>query len=116
MKLLTQSIQLALPRIYRTDEIPLNDKIVICKFFTPWSFWTWFVFEGESENDLFGYTDSDDYIFYGMVHGFEKEMGYFRLAELESIRGPGGSMIEKDQSIFKVRYADCAHSLCEKVG
>jgi hypothetical protein len=46
-------------------------------------------------------------IIFFMAQGFEKEMGYFRLAELESIRGPRGLTIERDQSIFKVRYADC---------
>jgi hypothetical protein len=57
MKLLTPLIQLVLPKMYQTDEMPLKDKTVICKFFTPWSFWSWFVFEGK--------PDGKDYIFYG---------------------------------------------------
>ncbi len=106
MKLLTQEIKLALPKIYSTDAVSLKDKVVICKFFTPWSFWTWFVFEGEAEKS-FEDSKEDDYIFFGMVHGFEKEMGYFRLAELESIRGPGNLLIERDLSIFKATYMNC---------
>ena len=31
-----------------------------------------------------------------MVHGFEDELGYFSLAELEGIRGPLGLGIERD--------------------
>jgi len=108
MKLLTEEIKLVLPKIYQTDAIPLNDRLVICKFFTPWSFWAWFVFEGEPEKELFENKKTDDYIFYGMTHGFEKEIGYFRLRELESIQGPDGLKIERDLGVFQVPYSDCA--------
>ena len=80
---------------------------------TGWSFWTWFVFEGEPEKELFKYTDSDDYIFYGMVHGFENALSYFRLSELEGVRCPGGLTIERDRCIFQVRYGDYNHSRYE---
>jgi hypothetical protein len=101
MKLLTRSIQSALPKFYSTESVPLNDKIVICKFFTPWTYWSWFVFEGKFE------LESNDWLFFGMVHGFEKETGYFRLSELEEIRGPSGLTIERDLNFFKVPYVRC---------
>ena len=96
MKLLTQEIIKALPTIYSTDSVPLHEKIVICKFFTPDSAWTWFVFEGQ--------PDGDDFLFFGMVHGHVEEMGYFCLSELLEVRGHLGLPIERDASVFKVPY------------
>lgn len=99
MQLLTEEIKQALPPLYFTEDIPLEEKIVICKFFTPWSNWQWFVFEAEKQED-------GDYLFFGMVHGFEKEMGYFQLSELEEVCGPLGLTIERDKFVFKQRYRD----------
>jgi len=39
--------------------------------------------------------DGDD-LFFGLVSGFELEMGYFSLSELESVTGPLGLPIERD--------------------
>ncbi|HRZ36923.1 MAG TPA: DUF2958 domain-containing protein [Candidatus Paceibacterota bacterium] len=33
---------------------------------------------------------------FGWVEGLENELGYFSLAELEQVRGPGGLEIEQD--------------------
>lgn len=57
--------------------------MVICKFFTPDSSWTWYVIEFDGEDSFFGY-----------VVGFEKELGYFSLSELQEVRG--GLPIERD--------------------
>lgn len=103
MKLLTKKIIAALPTFNSTEPIPLNEKIVICKFFTPDSNWTWFVFEGEAI-DTHSPTRKMDYQFFGMVHGFEKEMGDFLLSELDDVRGSLGLPIERDRSVFKQPY------------
>src|SRR5258707_6542550 len=63
------------------------DPIVHVKFFTPYSNWTWYVTEGEAEED--------DFRFFGYVCGMEEEWGYFVLSELESARGPLGLPIER---------------------
>jgi hypothetical protein len=34
--------------------------------------------------------------FFGLVDGLEKELGYFSLSELQSVRGPLGLPIERD--------------------
>jgi hypothetical protein len=47
------------------------------KYFDPFSQWTWYATEGQQERD--------DFIFFGLVFGFEKEFGYFSLTELESV-------------------------------
>ncbi len=76
MQLLTKKIITALPKIYATDGVPLDEKIIICKFFTPDANWTWFVFEGEPNGNTFN-NQEVDYKFFGMVHGLERAMGYF---------------------------------------
>jgi Protein of unknown function (DUF2958) len=55
------------------------------KFFQPWGGWTWFVVEFDGDDECFG-----------LVDGFEVELGSFSLRELESLRGPGGLRIERD--------------------
>jgi len=102
MTLLTKKIIDALPPLYATDGIPLEEKVVICKFFTPDANWTWFVFEGVPLEH-----QPEDYELFGMVHGFEKEMGYFYLSELNQVRGKLGLPIERDLSIFQKPYGQC---------
>ena len=34
--------------------------------------------------------------FFGLVHGLEKELGYFSLSDLKAVRGPFGLPIERD--------------------
>lgn len=63
-----------------------DEAIVIAKFFTPDSSWTWFPTEFQPE----------DRTFFGWVIGIETEMGYFSLDELESTRGMLGLPIERD--------------------
>jgi hypothetical protein len=97
MKLLTKEIKKSLPKIYSTEDVPLKEKIVICRFFTPDSNWQWFVFEGEE-------IENGDVKFWGMVHGLEQETGYFLLSELSNARGPWGLPIERDIMVFKKPY------------
>ena len=81
MKLLTKQLKGKFPRLYATEKTPPEEKVVIAKFFTPWTNWTWYAVE----------KDSDDTFF-----GLELEWGYFTLSELESIKGPFGLTIERD--------------------
>lgn len=83
MKLLTQEIRNKLPALDSTKGT--EDPIVQVKFFTPDSNWTWYGIEFDGEDT-----------FYGLVDGFEDELGYFSLKELESVRGPFGLPIERD--------------------
>jgi hypothetical protein len=86
MKLLTAELRAGLPPLYAQEKVP--DPIVHSKFCTPDSNWTWYVTEGEAEED--------DFRFFGFVCGLEEEWGYFLLSELESVRGPLGLAIERD--------------------
>jgi hypothetical protein len=87
MKLLTKEIKRRLPALYSQENE--KDPMVICKFFDPSGSWTWYAIEG-SPVDENGYYDTDkekvDFLFFGLVIGFEPELGYFSLKELVSAK------------------------------
>ena len=84
-ELLPQEVRDQLPALYSQEHV--EDPIVYCKFFHPLSDWTWYATEGSQEGD--------DFIFFGWVVGFEKELGYFSLNELASVR-TRGLPVERD--------------------
>jgi hypothetical protein len=94
MQLLTASQRRSLPPIYGAQ----NDKdpLARVRLFTPWSppCWTWYIIEFDGQNECFG-----------LVDGFEVELGYFSLKELASITGPGGLRVERDRHFRPVRLS-----------
>ena len=73
-----------IPALYTTEEI--QDPLCQLKLFTPDANWTWYIIEMDDANELcFGY-----------VVGVEKELGYFTISELESIRGALSLPVERD--------------------
>jgi len=84
MKLLTEELLQTIPALYGQDGV--DEKRAYVKFFTPDSSWSWYVMEYDREKELF----------FGLVDGFEKELGYFNLQELEEIKGPLGLSVERD--------------------
>ena len=74
----------------------------------------WFAIEG-SPVDANGYCDTDkekvDFIFFGLVSGFDVELGYFSLSELESVRGKFGLPVERDLHFQPTRLSK-AKKLC----
>ena len=101
MKLLTKEIEQIIPALYSTEEIETKDKTIVCKFFAIGSGWTWFVVEGERQED-------GDYLFFGLVNGFEKEWGYFTLSELLSVKWHGIPGIERDLFFHPVTVGACS--------
>ena len=83
-ELLPQELKEQLPKLYENEEYGLEAKALV-KYFTPDSNWTWYGSEFDEKD-----------IFFGLVSGFEVELGYFSLSELESVRGPLGLPIERD--------------------
>ena len=75
-----------LPALGAYDGKPAESVPVAVKFFCPWSSWTWYATE----------YDPADGLFFGLVDGFEAELGYFSRAELEELVGPMGLYIERD--------------------
>ena len=119
MKLLTKEIVNNMPALYETEDLG-NDAPIIVKFFAPWSNWTWYAKEAsaivvDDHDDDFRYhplrniqydniqkflkgqkTRIADIVFFGLVDGFDKELGYFYMSELLSAKGPWGLRIERD--------------------
>ncbi len=84
MTLLTQELRAKLPSLY-TQDGKYGKAIAYAKFFTPDANWTWYATEFDGED-----------LFFGLVDGHEKELGYFRLSELEEVNGPMSLPIERD--------------------
>lgn len=96
MKLLIKEIEKRLPKLYATEGVPLEDKILQVKYFTPWTNWTWYGVEYDPESKTF----------FGYVQGIEDEWGYFNLTELESIKGMFGLKVERDLHFKPVAYKE----------
>ena len=93
MKLLTCKIREKLPGLGDQDGKG-GKAVAYAKCFTPDGSFTWFITEGspvkDKENNIV------DYILFGLVDGHCKELGYFRLSELESVHGMMGLPVERD--------------------
>ena len=89
MKLLTAAIvkQLEKTPLYSTEKQDVAP--VLVKFFNPCGSGTWYVLEAEKQED-------GDWYFFGLADLHEKELGYFTLSELQSVRLPFGLRIERD--------------------
>ena len=104
MKLLTNENLRTLPPLYAQDGKG-QEAMVYLKFFDPCGSWTWYATEGSLVCDEHGAYDCvecpkaewSNFIFFGMVDGHEKEMGYFSLKELSQFRGRFGLGIERDR-------------------
>jgi len=93
MQLLTKEIRKKLPSLYAQDSKG-GKAVAYVKYFTPSAQWTWYCTEGEAIKDDDG--NEIEFQFFGLVDGHEKELGYFNLSELKSVRGPMGLPIERD--------------------
>lgn len=82
--LLTQELKKQLPALY-SQENETNPTVWV-KFFLPASRWTWYGIEFDGEDLFFGYVD-----------GLEAELGYFRLSELQELRGLWNLGVERDR-------------------
>jgi hypothetical protein len=84
------------------QEVKGEAATVVAKFFDPTGSWTWYATE----------YDPASREFFGLVHGFEDELGYFSLDELQNARGRFGLGIERDlhwteQTLAEIRAAKC---------
>lgn len=90
MKLMTQEIEKQLPALYSQEEVA--DPICQLKYFTPDSSFSWFILEGQKQED-------GDWLFFSKVFSHlcpEGELGYVLLSQLEEIRGSLGLPVERD--------------------
>lgn len=86
LELLTQKDRKRLPPLYSQESN--QNQIVQVHFFDVISNWSWYAIEFDGED-----------IFFGLVLGLEKELGYFSLLEfIEVNRKAGFSRIVKDSA------------------
>ena len=93
---LTQEILASLPKLYATEDVPLADKVAVCKFFDPCGSYTLYAVEYDGRDTFFGWVDGCP----------EPELGYFSLSEMESVRGPLGIGIERDLHFKPAKLAE----------
>ena len=72
---------MVIPDLYATEHV--QDPLAVVKLFHPLSNWTWYIVESDGDRC------------FGLVDGFEMEMGYFSLDELRSIEVLG-LRVERD--------------------
>jgi len=84
MKLLTKEIRHKLPPLYSQERLG-GKAVAYLKLFTPDSSWTFWATEFDGRD-----------LFFGLVEGHVRELGYFSLSELRRIKGPMGLPIERD--------------------
>ncbi len=92
MMLLTKKLRAKLPPLNAT--MMDDDPLVVCKFFYPDFGWTWYAIEFDGRD-----------VFYGLVDGFEKELGSFSLTELRQNHGSLGCPIERDRYFAPCRLS-----------
>ena len=86
-KLMTVGVAETIPPIYTYAESSPEEAVVHAKLFSPYSNWTWFIME----------LDPDTGLCFGLVEGFETELGYFDLTELAEVKVFGGvPAVERD--------------------
>ena len=75
-KLMTKELGNTIPALYANDGADDPDAVVArVKLFSPYNGWRWYVTE----------WDADTGTCFGLVEGFETELGYFDLTELSEV-------------------------------
>ena len=87
-KLMTKELGDTIPALYANENVEnYDDVLTIAKLFSPYTGWTWYVTEWQAETGMC----------FGLVEGFETELGYFSLTELAEATVFGGvPAVERD--------------------
>ena len=79
--------------IRKSDNVPipgdttdLTDPMALIKLFDPTGSWSWYITD----------YDPDTRVAFGLVDGFEQELGSFSMEELVDLRGQFGLPLERD--------------------
>lgn len=97
MKLLTKEILKKVPKLYAQDGKGM-EAVAYAKFFDPCGSWTWYMTEYDPETGEA----------FGLVKGFEDELGYFSIPELETVKGKLGLGIERDRWFQSKKLSEIA--------
>ena len=87
-KLMTKELGEKIPALYANENVADYDSVLApAKLFSPYGNWTWYVTEWDPETGTC----------FGLVDGFEKELGYFDLTEMAEATVFGGvPAVERD--------------------
>ena len=87
-RLITKELGEKIPPLYANDGAEKPDEVkAVVKLFSIISNWTWYITE----------WDANSGVCFGLVDGFEAEMGYFDLTELSEIVAAGTvPVVERD--------------------
>ncbi len=87
-KLMTKELGEKIPALYANENVKDYDSVVAhVKLFSPYANWTWYITEWNAETGEC----------FGLVQGFEEELGYFDLTEMAEAKVLGGvPAIERD--------------------
>ena len=87
-KLMTKEIGDKIPALYANENVADPDAVVaMAKLFSPYNGWRWYITEWDRETGLC----------FGLVEGFETELGYVDLTELSEATVFGGvPAVERD--------------------
>ena len=94
-ELMTKELEEVLPKLYATEDIKVNNKILQIKYISVKSNWEWYLVEYDKETK----------IAFGYIKGFENEWGYFSLKELEEINDECLSII-RDKTFQKIEFIE----------
>ena len=101
-KLITRELEKRIPPLGDSDKVAsVDDMLVHVKLFSPYSVWSWYIVELDLETGRC----------FGLVEGFETEMGYFDLADLANATCGELAAVERDlhwrpTTIGKIRRSD----------
>ena len=87
-KLMTKELGETIPALYANENVADYDAVLApAKLFSPYNGWTWYITEWDPETGTC----------FGLVEGFETELGYFALDELAEVTVLGGvPAVERD--------------------
>ena len=75
-KLMTKELGATIPAIGANESVDDHDAVLApAKLFSPYNGWRWYITEWDAETGLC----------FGLVEGFETELGYFDLTELSEV-------------------------------
>ncbi len=96
MKLLDDELRQKLPPIIAQEAE--DDPLVSARFILPGTSTAWYITEGEPAGN--------DFVFYGYVTQPVNQFAEFYLSQLERIRGPHGTCVERDPGFIPGRLTD----------
>jgi hypothetical protein len=94
MVLLTKDVESKLPALYSQEHNP--EPMALVRFYDSLGDWSWYASEYDGKD-----------LFFGLVLGFERELGYFSLSEFEQVnRDAGYERIKRDPDFKPTKLSE----------